>query len=292
MSKIRGLGVWLLLALGYKGGLLFYENEKSKEVDSMNINPVINNGYNRTNIMYRQNALDRYKETYKLVSPKMDSLEISSEAYELRNNDERISATSGKDTLGITKGDKENTYVIHFSDSAMVSRAISRGYITVNGVDIELSDEVKKQLTNVNKQAQADREKAYNEYIMQHELAVAKQQSEALSKAYGDMSEAFEIAAKISKGGKVSSQEAKKLMEMNPDLYAMAMAAAAMSEKRAEQSEIESINEEGAENISNETVKGVSWSDFDWKSYETRMTILMEKTPVIEGVAEGEISLS
>ncbi len=258
----------------------------------MNINPVINNGYNRTNTMHRQKALDRYKETYKSVSQKMDSLEISSEAYELRNKDEKISATSGKDTLGITRGDKENTFVIHFSDSAMASRAISRGYITVNGVDIELSDEVKKQLINVNKQAQADREKAYNEYIMQHELAVAKQQSEALSKAYGDMSEAFEIAAKISKGGKVLSQEAKKLMETNPDLYAMAMATVAMSEKRVEQSEIESINKEGAENISKEIAQGVSWSDFEWKSYETQMTILMEKMPVIEGVAEREICLS
>lgn len=78
-----------------------------------------------------------------------------------------MSATSGKDTLGITRGDRENTFVIHFSDSAMVSRAVSRGYITVNGVDIKLSDEVKKQLTNVNKQAQTDREKAYNKYIMQ-----------------------------------------------------------------------------------------------------------------------------
>lgn len=163
--------------MGCKGGLLFYENKKSK-VDNMNINPTINNDYNRTNIMYRQKALDRYKETYKSVSKKMDSLEISSEAYELRNNDERISVTSGKDTLGITKGDKENTYVIHFLDSAMVSRAIARGYITVNGVDIELSDEVKNQLTDINKQVQADREKAYNEYIMQNELAVAKQQSE------------------------------------------------------------------------------------------------------------------
>ena len=45
----------------------------------------------------------------------------------------------------------------------MVSRAVSRGYITVNGMDIELSDEVKKQLTDVNRQAQADREKAYRE---------------------------------------------------------------------------------------------------------------------------------
>ncbi len=258
----------------------------------MNINPVVSNGYNRTNTISMQKALDRYKETYRSVSKNRDSLEISTEAYELRNNDEKMSATSGKDTLGITKGDKENTFVIHFSDSAMVSRAVSRGYITVNGVDIKLSDEVKKQLTNVNKQAQADREKAYNKYIMQHEMAVAKQQSEALSKAYGDMSEAFEIAAKISKGGKVSSEEAKKLMEKNPGLYAMAMAASAMSRKRAEQSGIESNDKEESENISNGTAQGVSWSDFEWKSYETQMTVSMEKTPVIEGVAEGEVSLS
>ena len=59
-----------------------------------------------------------------------------------------------------------------------------------------------------------------------------------------------------------------------------------------QQSEKESINQEGTENILNETVQGVSWSDFDWKSYETQMSILLEKIPVIEGVAEGEINLS
>ena len=35
--------------------------------------------------------------------------------------DKKITATSGKDVLGITKGDKENSYIVHFSDSAMVS---------------------------------------------------------------------------------------------------------------------------------------------------------------------------
>ena len=38
---------------------------------------------------------------------------------------EKITATSGKDVLGITKGDKENSYIVHFSDSAMVSRAVA-----------------------------------------------------------------------------------------------------------------------------------------------------------------------
>lgn len=124
----------------------------------MNINHVINNAYKYTNTISEQKALNIYKETYRPVSKKMDSLEISSEAYELQN-DEKISATSGKDILGITRGNKENNFVIHFSDSAMVSRAVSRGYITVNGINIELSDKIKEHLTNVNKQVQTDRKK-------------------------------------------------------------------------------------------------------------------------------------
>ena len=227
----------------------------------MNINHVINKGYKHTDTISAQKALNRYKETYRSVSKKMDSLEISSEAYELQNDNEKISATSGKDILEITKGNKENNFVIHFSDSAMVSRAVSRGYITVNAVNIELSDKMKKQLTNVNKQAQADREKAYNKYIMQHELAVVKQQSETLKKAFENMPDIIEILEKILKEGKVSNKEAKKLMEES-------------------------------ESISDETVQGISWSDFEWKSFETQMTVSMEKTPVIESITEAEISLS
>ena len=35
-----------------------------------------------------------------------------------------------------SKGDKENSYIVHFSDSAMVSRADARGY----GTDIDLNN--------------------------------------------------------------------------------------------------------------------------------------------------------
>ena len=63
----------------------------------------------------------------------------------------KITATSGKDVLGITKGDKENSYIVHFSDSAMVSRAVARGYITVNGADVELTEDTKRQLLKVDK---------------------------------------------------------------------------------------------------------------------------------------------
>lgn len=51
----------------------------------------------------------------------------------------------------ITKGDKENSYIVHFSDSAMVSRADARGYVTVNGADVELTEDTKQQLSKTDK---------------------------------------------------------------------------------------------------------------------------------------------
>lgn len=255
----------------------------------MNINSVISNRYH-TYTISEQKTMDRYKKTAQTAHGKLDSLEISFEAYALQNSDENISATSGTDALGITKGSKENTFIIHFSDSAMVSRAISRGYITVNGVDIQLSDKVKKQLAEVDEQAQTDREKAYSEYIMQHDLAVARQQGDTLRQAYKNMMQAFEIAAKVANGYQVSSEERKKLMETSPELYAMAMAAAATAEKKQDKAD-RAVNTDGTESAADET-QGVSWSDFEWKSYETQMGVSMEETPLIENISEGELRLS
>lgn len=82
-----------------------------------------------------------------------------------------------------------------------------------------------------------------------------------MKKAFENIPDILEMLEKILKEGNVSSKETKKLMEKS-------------------------------ENMSNGTVQGVSWSDFEWKSFETQMTVIMEKTPVIENVTEPEISLS
>lgn len=258
----------------------------------MNINSIVSNLYNSQNTSATiHRTEEKSTATNQAVTIKTDSVEISSAAYELQGKKENMSASSGKDTLGISKGDGYNDYVIHFSDSAMVSRAISRGYITVNGVDIQLSDDVKNQLTAIDKQAQADRLTAFNQYIMEHEMAVAQQQGETLASAYKDMSEAIKIAAKISSGGKVSSSDMKKLMEINPQLYAMAMALRIMSEGQEKQNGTEMASEEkSAED--NDIVQGVNWSDFEWKSYDTQMTVSMNGSPAVENIKEGEISLS
>ncbi|WP_303872074.1 hypothetical protein [Acetobacterium wieringae] len=237
-----------------------------------------------------QKSMKKSQPSSQSVSKKTDTLSISKEAYETPKSDETMRATSGKDSLGITKGEKANSFVIHFSDSAMVSRAISRGYLTVNGVDIQLSDDVKKQLTEIDQQAQADREAAFNQRSLAHNLAVTKQQSEAWANAYNDLAEAIEIAAKISAGGKVSSSDLKKLMETSPQLYAMAMAAKAMAESQERQTEAETTgNEETSK--SNAATQGVSWSDFEWKSYETQMHVTLDGTPSVTSVEKGEVVL-
>lgn len=256
---------------------------------SMKINSVDKNLYNSYSQMTaRQKSMEKSQPSNQVVSKKTDTLDISKEAYETAVSDETMSATSGKDSLGITKGEKANSFVIHFSDSAMVSRAISRGYLTVNGVDIPLSDDLKKQLTEIDKQAQADREAAFYQYTMAHDLAVTKQQSESWANAYKDLADAIEIAAKISAGGKVSSSDLKKLMETSPQLYAMAMATKIMAESQEKQTETEITGTEETSK-SNAAAQGVSWSDFERKSYETQMSVTMDGTPSVTGVEKGEV---
>lgn len=129
-----------------------------EEGNLMNIGSIIQNDRYRTiENSTKVSPETKYAEKYKYSSKQKDVVEISSEAYKIQEKAEQLSATSGKDTLGITKGSKDNTYIIHFSDSAMVSRAISRGYITVNGVNIALPDETKKQLSEIDQKAEADR---------------------------------------------------------------------------------------------------------------------------------------
>nr|WP_320027110.1 hypothetical protein [uncultured Acetobacterium sp.] len=256
---------------------------------SMKINSVVNNFYNSYSQMTeKQKSMEKSQPSSQAVSKKTDTLDISKEAYETAVSDETMSATSGKDSLGITKGEKANSFVIHFSDSAMVSRAISRGYLTVNGVDIPLSDDLKKQLTEIDKQAQADREAAFYQSTMAHDLAVSKQQSEAWANAYKDLAEAIEIAAKISAGGKVSSSDLKKLMETSPQLYAMAMAAKIVAESQEKQTKPEMTGDEEPSE-SNAAAQGVSWSDFEWKSYETQMSVTMDGTPSVTDIEKGEV---
>lgn len=127
-------------------------------------------------------------------------------------------------------------------------------------MELKLSDETKQQLLKTDKQAQADRKKAYNEYIMQHEIAVAKQQSEAWKKAFGSMSTGLMQLLEQSKG--VNEEVAKRNKQYDNAIKAYGC-----------------------------TNGGVSWSQFEWKTYDTQMTVSVEDTVNVEHISEGENAL-
>ncbi len=62
-----------------------------------------------------------------------------------------------KGCIGYHKRRKENSYIVHFSDSAMVSRAVARGYVTVNGKEVELTEDTKQQLLKTDKEKCCER---------------------------------------------------------------------------------------------------------------------------------------
>lgn len=194
----------------------------------------------------------------KKVCGQADSVELSPQKHKSNKAQEKITATSGKDVLGITKGDKENSYIVHFSDSAMISRAVARGYITVNGEDIELAEDIKQQLLKVDKEASAAREKSYQDYVMQHEMAVAKQQSEAWRNALDGVPDSLKMLLEINNTENVPEYSEKQKKQYNDAIKAYG-----------------------------NTGNGVSWSQFEWKTYDTQMTVTFEDSAKIESISKG-----
>lgn len=213
-----------------------------------------------------------------------DTLEISAEAYELQASGEELSATSGKDYLGISRSSKDNNiFVIHFTDSAQISRTISRGYLTVNGIRIELSDEVKERLQKVDAQAQADREYAFALKTVQHDMAVAKQQGEAYRTAFENEAKMMEIARRIAKGGKVPSSDEQKLMEYSPEMYMMAKMAALTEKSHKKYDSVFEDEEDNVEENNGDTA--------GWKSYEVQMNVSLQGEPEVQEILEAGVDI-
>ena len=260
----------------------------------MELSAVASNRYSEmTTQLWSYQQSNDTNRTASQSSSKRDVVEISSEAYELQTETEQMSATSGKDTLEISKGDTDNIFVIHFSNSALLSRMITRGYLTVNGVKIELSEEVKNQLTEIDKQTEKDREEAFYQEILQHNMNVAKQQGEVLKDEAKRMAQALAIAAKMASGAKVSHEDEQFLMKYDPQMYAMAKSAAIMAERQEKQEEKKQCEQISKEDDAQKSgVDNTSTTEnSEWKTFETTMTVSLGETPKVQDISENEICI-
>ncbi|ASM36717.1 hypothetical protein [Campylobacter sputorum] len=108
--------------------------------------------------------------------------------YKFSNKDKALIKQGIKDTIEFSSRAKEMLEVsnskniktglnstIHFEDFAAVLRAVEKGYIKVDGKDIKLSDEDKKNLLKMDKIAE---EKRLAEFYKRG-VAVSRQQSAA-----------------------------------------------------------------------------------------------------------------
>lgn len=123
------------------------------------------------NLNYSQNHINTFKfaknDELKTVQNQnlKDVVEISKEAKEI------LKISNSKTS--------HNSSSIYFEDSAAVLRAIDRGYVTVDGKNIRLSDEDKKNLLQMDKIAQEKRLSTFYKRHLEHEVAVFKQQNAA-----------------------------------------------------------------------------------------------------------------
>lgn len=166
-----------------------------------------------------------------------DKVEISSAGQELSQAaNERSNAFTDENRPNIAFDTKRigdtNKYFVSFDSSAMVHRAVKQGYIEIDGKQVELSDDVKKQLIATNKQIQDAKKAVSMHNMLLREAANARQNSDAMKEANDKMSRVMTTASRIMHGRKVSPADEKELMEFNKDLYAMAKSAAALAEHR------------------------------------------------------------
>lgn len=231
-------------------------------------------------------TMDLYKETYKSnIKKQSDTVDISTDGYDLNAKNDIIFASSGQDELYITRKD-ENTFTISFDNVALAHRAVERGYINVNGQKIGLTDDVKEKILKTSQEAFEANERATLAYAAKHNMIVAKQQAEARAEESKRMSRAMDIMSKLVSGAKVSREDLQFLKEYNPEMYAMAMQAAMMAERDERQEEKQLARKQ------NETTTKESTEDYA-KELEGLKNTYTETTLEVSfenGVSFGEVA--
>ncbi|MBQ3567054.1 MAG: hypothetical protein IJA12_07735 [Oscillospiraceae bacterium] len=187
------------------------------------------------------------------ITRNCDSSSFSANALKYLKGNSKITVSSGGDILEANQNTDTNKISIRFGDSAVLSRTVKRGYVEIDGKRITLSDEIKKKLTETDKTAQKARETAFAYYNLRHNMAVSKQQSQALKNKMDKDIQAFSISAKMSKGSVVSPKEESVLLKSDPQMYLMAKIAQQMAKShKKEYDYIKTENKVGNDNTPKE----------------------------------------
>ncbi len=148
-----------------------------------------------------------------------DVVDFSAEALKFK---EKLASGDVSDAYSVEKS-SDGSFSVRFSNSSQVAKAVTDGYINIDGKKIELSKADKKELVKTDKLAQKEREKAYARAVIEHDIEVMKKQNESsVSALLEDQNDVFGTAMKIFEGEEVSQDSLNTLKEFNSELYTIA----------------------------------------------------------------------
>ena len=252
----------------------------------MNISSSQINSYNTVISAYSSAAKVKDADA-SCTSKNRDTFEISNADYSEYTKSAQVQAeqpyaVSGNDALKITpKGNNGNKFVIHFYDSAQLARTVENGYIYVNDVRIDLPDNIKKSLISMDKAIQTSNQLSALSQTMRENMEAAQKQADATEEFFDKMNKAFEIANRISKGGKVPPADEQLLMDVNPSLYMISMIAAMMAKEHKKYDTLIEEKEQQQNSAPTEPIESIS--------YEIRMNVSLNGAPSVESVSSAEI---
>ncbi len=184
------------------------------------------------------------------------------------------------DSASVSGTTRKSIYLTNQKD---ISDAINKGTLTVDGVTLELSDEIREAIEKANEQKKKDNANVGLMNNLIHNANVAREQADAAKEVMDDQTRAFEIARRIAKGGIVPPQDEKLLMEFNPDLYQMAKQASVLAKEH-----------EKYKTLVEEEDKSVQESDPDEgkidTNYQVKVEVSLGETPTVEGVKEVAVN--
>ena len=203
---------------------------------------------------------------------------ISPEARALYTKAREPEAASGKDSLTVTKSPAGvNRFIVHFDNTAFLHRAVTRGYVEVNGKRLTFTDDEKKSLLAVDEKTVKANEKAFMQSVMQYNAAVTRQQADAVQTMSAKQSRAMAAASRIMHGKKVSPADEKELMEVSPELYAMAKSAGMLRPNRRKSDEdVRASKEHDAARAAEQAAKDYNIPTIAAPDYETQLHVSLE----------------
>ena len=161
-----------------------------------------------------------------------DKVEISKEAYALKDKQEALPAKEAEISLDVRKTTDGKGFVLHFDNSPLLHRMLKQGYFEVDGKRIAISDDMKKELLAKDKMLREAQEQTAMRNMLEHNAAVAQQQGESMQKEGQKQARLMLTVSRIMHGRKVSMADEKELLEASPDLYSMAKSAAILEKNR------------------------------------------------------------